>query len=91
MFCMTISATTETGEPIAVPCRMFSATLIRINLKTHLSFTGFGQKRIKIFLSTLIRTKLENATLPEKSYKIIVTSAVSKCSVFKMFSVVVFV
>ena len=36
-------------------------------MKMH-CFTSFGQKRIKNFVSTLIRTKLENATLPEKSY-----------------------
>ena len=50
-------------------------------------FHRFWPKTYKSFLSTLIRKKLENAKLPEKSNKIIVTSAASKCSVFKMFSV----
>ena len=50
-------------------------------------FHRFWPKTYKSFLSSLIRKKLENAKLQEKSNKIIVTSAASKCSVFKIFPV----
>ena len=47
---MTIfTTTTETGEPIAVSCRMFSATLLRVNLRTHLFFSPVLAKTYKHF------------------------------------------
>ena len=67
---------------------MFSATLIRINLKTLLFFTGFGKKHIKRFLSTLLNPdEIGKCNAAREIVRDKSEVKISKCSVFKMFSV----